>query len=196
MKRLLRYSGHSLTLLFSILISRFTQACSIFCWLQYEKLFSIKGSSKKGAIVLPVRSPFTVTSISSESARLIFLTSLPIFLVLALFPQWILSIFGKEFPGNENALYILLAGQFIVCFCGLPSQILNMAGRQDVLRNIAVFSAIINVLLCIFLIPPYGLMGACYAQLGGTFIWNLLSLLSVKKHFGFYGFFNLSFKDK
>jgi O-antigen/teichoic acid export membrane protein len=108
---------------------------------------------------------------------------------LIICPHWILSVFGKEFPGNENALYILLAGQFIVCFSGLPSQLLNMTGRQDVLRNISLVSACVNVLLCFLLIPSWGLPGACFAQLGGTFIWNLLSLLSVKRHFGFFVFF-------
>jgi O-antigen/teichoic acid export membrane protein len=131
---------------------------------------------------------------ADEAARLIFLTSLPLFIILAAWPQWILSIFGKEFPGNENALYILLAGQLIVCFCGLPSQILNMAGRQHVLRNIAVISAIVNVVCCLMMIPRWGILGACYAQLAGTFTWNLLSTLSVKKHFGFVVFFKLNMK--
>ena len=136
----------------------------------------------------------TLKKHAEESSRLIFLTSLPVFILLALFPQWILSIFGKEFSGNENALYILLAGQLIVSFSGLPSQILNMADRQHVLRNIAIISAIINVLSCFILIPRYGIMGACYAQLAGIFTWNLLSTWSVKRHFGFFVFFKLKNK--
>ena len=136
----------------------------------------------------------TLKKHAEESTRLIFLTSLPIFIILAIFPQWILSIFGKEFPGNENALYILLAGQLIVSFSGLPSQILNMADRQHVLRNIAIISAIINVLSCFILIPQFGIMGACYAQLAGIFTWNLLSTWSVKRHFGFFVFFKLKNK--
>jgi len=132
--------------------------------------------------------------LAEESTRLIFLSSLPIFFVLAFFPGWILSIFGKEFPGNENALYVLLAGQLIVCFSGLPSQILNMAGRQHILRNISIVSAIVNVLCCFLFIPKWGIMGACYAQLIGTFTWNLLSSWSVKQYFGFYVFFKFNFK--
>lgn len=133
---------------------------------------------------------------AEEAARLIFLTSLPLFFMLIAFPGWILSIFGKEFPGNESALYILLAGQFIVCFSGLPSQILNMAGRQHILRNIAVISAIINVMCCFLLIPELGIKGACYAQLAGMFSWNLMSSISVKRHFGFVVFFKFNLKNK
>lgn len=136
----------------------------------------------------------TLKKHAEESTRLIFLTSLPIFIILALFPHWFLSIFGKEFPGNENALYILLVGQLIVSFSGLPSQILNMADRQHVLRNISIISAIINVLSCFILIPQFGIMGACYAQLAGIFTWNLLSTWSVKRHFGFFVFFKFKYK--
>lgn len=100
---------------------------------------------------------------AEEAARLIFLTALPLFLLLTLYPRSILAVFGKEFPGNEYALYILLAAQLIVCYSGLPSQILNMAGRQHVLRNIAVISAFINVVSCFLLIPKWGIIGACWA---------------------------------
>ena len=127
---------------------------------------------------------------AKEVSRLIFITSLPIFVVLTVFPEWILSIFGKEFPGNEPALYVLLAGQFIVVFTGLPSQILNMTGRQHILRNIAVFSALVNVVACIALVPLYGIMGTCIAQFLGILTWNLLSVVSVKKQFDFFTFFN------
>ncbi|MFZ7114225.1 MAG: MATE family efflux transporter [Bacteroidota bacterium] len=127
---------------------------------------------------------------AKEVSRLIFITSIPIFILLSFFPEWILSVFGKEFPGNEPALYILLAGQFIVAFTGLPSQILNMTGRQHILRNIAVFSAIVNVVACVVLVPLYGIIGTCIAQFMGIFVWNFLSVLSVKKQFGFFTFFN------
>ena len=132
----------------------------------------------------------SLKSHAKEVSRLIFITSIPAFILLFFFPEWILSIFGKEFPGNETALYVLLAGQFIVAFTGLPSQILNMTGRQHILRNIAVFSAIVNVLACIILVPKYGIMGTCIAQFMGIFAWNFLSVLSVKKQFGFFTFFN------
>ena len=132
---------------------------------------------------------------AGEAARLIFLTSLPLFIVLVAFPGWILSIFGSEFPGNENALFVLLAGQFVVCFVGLPSQILNMAERQHILRNIAIISAVVNVTACFVLIPKWGIMGACLAQLAGMITWNLFSSMSVKRHFGFAVYFRLRGKQ-
>lgn len=125
---------------------------------------------------------------AKEAAKLILLTSLPLFFVLSVFPEFILKVFGKEFPGNEPSLYILLAGQFIVIFAGLPGQILNMTGRQGILRNIAIFSAIVNVSACFILIPLYGILGVSVAQFLGMSVWNIACVLSVKRHFGFYTF--------
>ncbi|MBK7850060.1 MAG: flippase [Bacteroidetes bacterium] len=128
---------------------------------------------------------------SHQAARLIFLTSLPIFIGLACFPHLILSVFGKEFPGNESSLYVLLAGQFIVVVSGLPAQILNMTGRQHVLRNIAIVSSIANVGSCLLFIPAWGILGASLAQVVGTLIWSVLCIWNVKKHFGFFTFAQL-----
>ncbi len=125
---------------------------------------------------------------AKDAAKLIFLTSLPLFVILAFFPKFILSVFGKEFPGNEVSLYILLGGQLIVVLSGLPGQILNMTGKQAILRNIAIFSASINVLACFILIPEYGILGVSMAQGLGILVWNLACVLAVKRHFGFYTF--------
>ncbi len=127
---------------------------------------------------------------AKEAARLILYSAVPAFILLFFFPHFILSVFGKEFPGNELALYVLLVGQLIVATVGLPSQLLNMTGRQRILRNIALVSALFNVTACLFLIPLYGLMGACIAQVIGIFVWNFLSVFEVKRRLGFFSFFN------
>lgn len=128
---------------------------------------------------------------SQEATRLIVLTSLPIFLVLALFPKFLLGLFGKEFPGNEISLYILLFGQLIVVLAGLPAQLLNMTGHQKILRNIAVISAIVNVLACFVFIPLGGIAGVSWAQVIGIFVWNFACIREVRREFGFYTFFRL-----
>jgi O-antigen/teichoic acid export membrane protein len=95
-------------------------------------------------------------------------------------------VFGRGFSGVEPELYVLLASQLIVVMVGLPGQLLNMTGRQHVLRNIALAAATVNVLLSLLLIPSYGIMGACWAQFSGTFIWNVLCVWSARRHFGFW----------
>lgn len=120
------------------------------------------------------------------TARMIFLSSMPIFLVLGSFPAQLLSVFGKDFSGHEVPLYLLLAGQLVVVLVGLPSQLLNMTGRQAALRNISILSAIVNIGACFLLIPVHGMVGACIAQIIGTVVWNCLCVYAVYKELGFW----------
>lgn len=122
---------------------------------------------------------------SSEATRLIFLTSLPLFAALFLFPNLILAVFGPAFRGFERELLVLVFGQFAVVCSGLPGQLLNMTNRQSILRNVAVVSAAVNVLCCLFLIPSFGMIGACWAQFVGTFVWTGLCIVAARKEFGF-----------
>lgn len=130
-----------------------------------------------------------VKKLSREATQLIFVSSIIVFLPLFLFPHFLLSIFGKDFTGNELALRLLLAGQLFVSFSGLSAQVLNMADREKNLRNIALISAAINLLACFILIPRYGISGACIAQVAGMVVWNLLCNFSVKKQFNFFTFY-------
>ena len=127
--------------------------------------------------------------LSRESTQLIFISSVLVFLPLFLFPHFVLSVFGKDFSGNEFSLKLLLAGQLFVSFSGLAAQVLNMADREKNLRNNAILAAACNLIACIVLIPPYGIAGASIAQVIGMLVWNLLCIYSVKKQFGFFTFF-------
>lgn len=119
---------------------------------------------------------------SHEATKLIFITAFPLFVILFAFPVSILSIFGADFTAYKTELFVLLAGQFIVVCAGLPGQLLNMTDRQHLLRNISIVSAAINITGCFLLIPTYGMVGACWAQLAGTLAWNFLCMYSVYRN--------------
>lgn len=136
-----------------------------------------------------------VKKLSREATQLIFISSIIVFLPLFLFPHLILSVFGKDFTGNEFSLKLLLAGQLFVSFSGLSAQVLNMADKEKNLRNNALISALINLLFCYLLIPHYGITGACIAQVIGMLVWNILCNFSVKKQFNFFTFYSLRKKD-
>ncbi len=132
-----------------------------------------------------------VKKLSGEATQLISITSVIVFLPLFLFPHGVLSVFGKDFVGNEFSLKLLLGGQLFVAFSGLSSQVLNMADREKNLRNNALIAAASNLAGCYLLIPAYGITGACIAQVIGMIVWNLLCNFSVKKQFGFFTFYTL-----
>jgi len=123
-----------------------------------------------------------------DSTRLIFFTTIPIIVVLIFFNEPILLLFGKEFIGGVTVLYILLFGQIPYIFSGSTSFILQMTGNEKVFRNLLTVGLIVNVVLNLILIPKIGITGAAISSASSLIIWNLLSVIYIKKEFGFWTF--------
>ena len=132
----------------------------------------------------------SLASTVQSAAKFTFLLSLPIFLIIILFPGFLLNIFGSEFNTimGKEALIILSVGQMTNVFFGAVIYILDMTGKQITSRNILFFTAIINITLNWYLIPVYGIKGAAMATTISIFFWTLLGAVFVKKYFNFYGF--------
>jgi O-antigen/teichoic acid export membrane protein len=123
-----------------------------------------------------------------ESSRLIFLSTIPIIIILAIFNKYILLFFGNEFIAGAGVLYVLLLGQFSNTFSGSLGFILQMTGNEKIFRNILTLALIINIVLNLILIPEVGIIGAAIASASSLIIWNILSLIYIKKEFGFWTF--------
>ncbi len=123
------------------------------------------------------------------STRMIFWSSLPLVLVLLLAPSFILGIFGREFTAGVPALYVLTVGQLIWTASGLVGTLLAMTGHQHTFRNIMLFSTVMNILLNLSLIPPFGINGAALATALSLVTWNLLGAFFVKKHLSISSFY-------
>ncbi|MCG8315913.1 MAG: flippase [Pseudomonadales bacterium] len=119
-----------------------------------------------------------------KTSKIIFISTVPVLLVLLLFGQLLLSwLFGDEFSAAYPALMLLVCGQFVNSVTGCTGMFMNMTGSQVQYRNIIVVGAIIFMLLNAFLIPKYGFIGAAFSVLIAELIWNLSSLLYIKiKH--------------
>jgi O-antigen/teichoic acid export membrane protein len=117
---------------------------------------------------------------TQKSTNLIFFSSIPIMLIYGLFPEFILSFFGKEFVVGYIALWILSIGQFVNALSGSVGSILNMTGNEKIFSRIMLFSAFLNILLNYILIPKYGMNGAAIATAISMSTWNVLAILFVK----------------
>ncbi len=117
--------------------------------------------------------------------RLIFFTSLPIILILILFGNYILLLFGEEFVVGYTAMVLLLLGQSISIMSGPTEFFLNMTGYQKSLNYITIFSAFLNILLNYILIPIYGLIGAAFASMISLILMKLIIVLYIKVEFKF-----------
>ena len=132
----------------------------------------------------------SLASTVQSAAKFTFLLSFPIFLIIILFPNFLLAIFGSEFNNKlaSETLIILSVGQMINVFFGAVIYILDMSGKQITSRNILFFTAILNIALNWYLIPIYGIKGAAMATSISIFFWTVLGAIAVKRYFNFYAF--------
>lgn len=109
----------------------------------------------------------------------IFTISLPMFLVLLIFPQEILSIWGKEYIVGWVALVIIGFAELINCSVGSAGHLITMSGRSklNLVNTLFVFAAV--MVLNFFLIPRYGVIGAALSMGSALIMINIIRLVEV-----------------
>lgn len=113
--------------------------------------------------------------------------SIPVILLLALFPRFILGLFDTDgaFLTGSTTLYILLGGHLISVLCGAVLIVLNMTGNQRSVQMILITTTLLNILLNAILIPVAGIEGAAWATAFSTLVWNIWGWRMVRKKLGF-----------
>ena len=142
------------------------------------------------SIVAPKISEFFTSSQFSKlnkyvrnATKLVFLTNFPLFLIIALFPTFILKLFGEDFTIGINVLYILLLGKLMTTLSGSVGNFLNMTGNQWVFQNILIITGTLNVILNLILIPMYSILGAGIANAISLSLWNIIAVLFIWKKY-------------
>lgn len=125
-----------------------------------------------------------------QSTRIIFLSTLPILIILFLLPGFLLSLFGTEFIIAKTTLLILLIGQVVNAMSGSVGFILQMTGKERVYQNILIIALLSNISLNLYLIPQYGTEGAAIASAFSLLLWNLCSVFYIYKKYNVLTFFN------
>jgi O-antigen/teichoic acid export membrane protein len=124
-------------------------------------------------------------TVARKSSRMIFWMVFPVIVVLALSGQWLLEgIFGPEFASGYLALMILLAASTILASVGSVDFLMNMTGHQKALRNIILIALVVSFVVCVALIPSWGLNGAAMAYLAGVAVWRLGALFFLHRQHG------------
>lgn len=120
-----------------------------------------------------------------RTARIVFVISLPIFIVLTVFGNWFLLIYGDEFLSGHLSLAILCIGKIITIGFGPAALVLTMTGFEKSAALGVGLSAIINIILNSIMIPIWGMEGAATATafsavftigLMSLWVWNKLSI--------------------
>lgn len=116
-------------------------------------------------------------SIFRDATRWIFLPSSIVFLVFFFFPQPILCVlFGENFISAATPLQILASVFFINAMFGPVGTLLLSIGHTKKYFIGDVIGVLVNIALCLLLIPPLGAKGAAYAVLGSMITVNSIRL--------------------
>ncbi len=119
--------------------------------------------------------------ITKTVIRWIFITSIPVLIVMLTFPVQILTIiYGENYAVGYVVLILGSIGMFIFCLAYPSSFVLGAMSRLDVTKKIIAVGAITNVLLNFIFIPLYGINGAAFTSLVSGVVMTILFLRTSK----------------
>ncbi|WP_374968269.1 flippase [Terrabacter sp. BE26] len=119
-----------------------------------------------------------------SATRWTLLLSMPAFVVLLVFPQQLLAVFGGGFTEGAAVTVILACGQLVGAAAGPCGVVLNMSGRVglSLLDNALVLVA--NIGLNLLLIPQWGIVGAAVAWSASIIVVNAIKVIQAWKIVG------------
>ena len=124
-------------------------------------------------------------SLAHDAARLALLAGAPLSLgFVVLGPQLIEWGFGTEYAPAYLPLLWLAGGQLVNVVAGSAGQLLNMSGNERVTTCAIVVGLLINIGLCILLVPKFGAVGAAMAGAASVTSWNLLMVIAAWRRTG------------
>lgn len=123
--------------------------------------------------------------LATSSARVILAAALPLASAFVLAGRAIVGwVFGAEYAAAHVPLGILAVGQLINAGFGSVGCLLNMTGHERVTARILWQTALLNIVMNVFLIPPFGTAGAAAASATSLALWNVLLYRKVRKQLG------------
>jgi len=121
----------------------------------------------------------------TRTTRAIFAVTVMLYLVVVLSGEALLGMFfGETFVESYPVLLILGAGQLVNVASGPVVNLLAMTGGQRELAWSVAATVVLNIILCMLLIPVYGLIGAAMSVAVSTSVYNVLLAAVVKRRSG------------
>ena len=118
------------------------------------------------------------------STKWVFMINFPLFLFFIAFPASILIIlFGREYALGATSLIILAFGYLLYSTITYPSAtLLSMVEKTKSILYSQIIAAVINIILNLFLIVRYGMVGAAIATSISLIIGSVLFLAFAYKY--------------
>ncbi|MFT5173796.1 MAG: O-antigen/teichoic acid export membrane protein [Gammaproteobacteria bacterium] len=125
-----------------------------------------------------------LVKLAGRATRTQILLGLPPGIVLLLFSEPILAVFGEEFSAATTTLRVLLIGQLINIVTGPVGYLLAMTGYEGPLRKILLATIALMLLMALALIPIFGATGAAATVTAAMLFHNLLCIRAVASRLG------------
>ena len=126
-----------------------------------------------------------VNNLYNSATKWSTLASIPVFLLFLMDSEYLmLTIFGSTYVSSSNILSILAMGSLMHIALGPNGMMLITFEKRQQLLLATMVAAILNVLLCIMLIPDMGATGAAIATATALVISNLLINYKLYKYSG------------
>lgn len=123
-------------------------------------------------------------SLIIDSCRVVYIIAVPIVILLAIFPDHVMGIFGERFRQYAGVLIILAIGQVINIMTGPASYVLTMTGHEkDVMFSYAITVSLF-IILVFTLTPLHGIHGLALATSASISIHNLGTFFLAAKRTG------------
>jgi O-antigen/teichoic acid export membrane protein len=120
-----------------------------------------------------------LTHLYRTATRWAFTITLPFFLVIVLFRESILGVFGESFTAGSTALLILAFAEIVNAGTGICGPVLDMTGHTTMKLANSITLTFVLIAGNAALIPPFGVLGAAIASLAGITISNLMCLFEI-----------------
>jgi O-antigen/teichoic acid export membrane protein len=114
-----------------------------------------------------------------------FMLTAPFLLLVVIAGRWFVkTVYGAPYAEAGAPLVVLAAAQLVTAYFGMTATTLSMTGHERSCVSWLALAALFNVVLCVLMLPAFGVMAAAFAQLGSAIIWNAGFLYVVRKKTG------------
>jgi O-antigen/teichoic acid export membrane protein len=122
------------------------------------------------------------------SVRLTFWPSLGLILLLLVLGRPLLAMFGRDFLSGYHLMFVIAIGLLARASVGPAERLLNMLGERRACAQVYGGSFLVDLLLCVVLIPHWGILGAAIANAVALVVESASLFLVAKYRLGLHCF--------
>ena len=129
-----------------------------------------------------------LASFVTDTIRWTFWPSLAVAIALLVAGKPLLALFGPGFADGYPLIFVLVIGLMARASVGPSERLLNMVGQQRACALIYACAFATNLILCLVLIPRFGLLGAACSTATAVVCESVLLFVITKRRLGLHIF--------